>query len=92
MSNLVARILFLGYFLCAATAQFQALQGSTKIARHELVFVNSAVNGRSRLPRPTLVVSQSVFRDDLASLVYCILLLNVQRCEEDAGYLPDFLI
>jgi hypothetical protein len=45
---------------------------------HQFFFVDSAVDGGSRLPFPALVVGHSIFRDYLASFVDCFLQLNVE--------------
>ncbi len=68
-----------------------SFHGFAEIARHELFFVNSAVDGRSRLPFPVLVVGHPVFRDYFASFVDRLLQLNIERRDQDSWNSLDFM-
>ena len=69
----------------------ELLHCSSKIAQHQFVGVNSAVDWCTRLPLPTLIVCQSVFGYYFAMFVDGVLRLDIEKSEKDSWNLSDFV-
>ncbi len=79
------------FLLCRDRPIDYSFHGLTEKARHELFFVNSAVDGRSRLPCLALVVGHPFFWDYFASLVDRLLQLNIEGRNQDSWNFLDFI-
>ncbi len=66
-------------------------EGQTKVTRHQFGDVHTAVDGRSRLPFPALVMGESILWNDFAAFIDCLLELDVQWSKEYAGDLLDLV-